>query len=124
LFFDAVRGFGRCATCHEVGGMGIPVASPIVIIPASPVELKTLTTPHVRTAALAGESFPALVISQGSKQVKLYDLTAPPPVLRTFPPGAVAVQESSMWRHATALTGYSDPELQAILIFLRAVIHP
>src|ERR1700722_7966302 len=27
LFFDATRSFARCATCHEVGGMGIPVAT-------------------------------------------------------------------------------------------------
>src|SRR5262249_37298503 len=24
LFSDAVRGFGRCSTCHEIGGLGIP----------------------------------------------------------------------------------------------------
>ncbi len=29
LFKEAVRGFGRCSTCHEVGGFGISVAAPI-----------------------------------------------------------------------------------------------
>ena len=28
LFFDAVRGFGRCSTCHEVNGIGISVTTP------------------------------------------------------------------------------------------------
>src|SRR5262245_23061367 len=50
LFFDAVRGFGRCSTCHEVNGIGIPVAAPIVTIPANAAELKALTTPRVSTA--------------------------------------------------------------------------
>src|ERR1019366_2291683 len=33
LFYEAARSFGRCATCHEVNGMGIPVATPIAVVP-------------------------------------------------------------------------------------------
>ena len=36
LFFDAVRGFGRCSTCHEVNGIGISVATPIAKFPPMP----------------------------------------------------------------------------------------
>ncbi len=124
LFFDAVRGFGRCATCHEADGMGMAVASPIAKVPASVAELKNLATPQIRTASASGESFPALVVSQGSKQVKLYDLTSAPPVLRTFAAGAVSLKEGSGWRHAGALAVYSDADLDAVLSFLKAVAHP
>ena len=124
LFFDAVRGFGRCATCHETDGMGIPVASPIAKVPASAAELRSLATPQVRTMTAADESVPARVVSQGSKQVKVFDLTSPPPVLRTFASGAVTVKEGSQWRHASVLAVYNDSELSAILDFLRAVAHP
>jgi mono/diheme cytochrome c family protein len=124
LFFDSVRGFGRCSTCHEADGQGIPVASPIAKIPASVAELHRLATPQVRTATIAGESFPVVVVSQASKQTKVYDLTSPPPVLRTFAPPAVTVKAGSEWRHESVMTAYADSDLQAILVFLRAVSQP
>ena len=124
LFFDSLRGFGRCATCHQVDGFGIPVASPIAKIPADAAALGQLSTPQVQTATAAGESFPALVVSQGKNQVKLYDLTSPPPVLRTLAPAAVALKETSDWRHANVAASYSDAELQRILTFLRTTVTP
>jgi mono/diheme cytochrome c family protein len=124
LFFDSVRGFARCSTCHEVAGLGIPVASAIGKIPADATALRGLATPAVHTATEAGESFPALVVSQASKQTKLYDLTQPPPVLRTFAPSAVSLKDGSDWRHSSVLSAYSDAELQSILAFLRAVAAP
>jgi mono/diheme cytochrome c family protein len=124
LFFDSVRGFARCSTCHEVDGLGIPVASPIAKIPADAAALRQLATTAVRTATEAGESFPAVVISQASKQTKLYDLTSPPPVLRTFAPSTVSLRDGSDWRHSSVLSAYSDSELQAILAFLRAAAAP
>lgn len=124
LFFDSQRGFGRCSTCHQVDGFGIPVASPIAIIPADAASMRQLATPHVETARAAGESFPALIVSQGKNQIKLYDLTSPPPVLRSLAPASVTLKEASDWRHASALSTYSDEELQAILTFLRTAIAP
>ena len=56
LFFDAVRGFGRCSTCHEVNGIGIPVATPIAKIPTDAAALRALTTPDIRTATVNGEA--------------------------------------------------------------------
>ena len=52
LFTEAVRGFGRCSTCHEVGGFGISVAGPIAKVPVSVVALKALATPNVKTGTL------------------------------------------------------------------------
>ncbi len=124
LFFDSLRGFGRCSTCHQMDGFGVPVASPIAIIPADAAALRRLATPHVETATVAGESFAALVVSQGKNQTKLYDLTAPPPVLRSLAPASVTLKQASDWQHASVLSMYSDAELQAILAYVRAAVAP
>jgi mono/diheme cytochrome c family protein len=124
LFFDAIRGFARCSTCHEVNGVGIPVATPIAKIPADPAALKALATPDVRTAAVEGEAMPALIVSQGKTRALFYDLTSVPPVLRTVNPSALKVIESSEWRHSAVIRSYDDAELTAILAYLHAAIKP
>jgi mono/diheme cytochrome c family protein len=121
LFSEAARGFGRCSTCHEVQGRGLAVAAPIRTVPVSVVALKGLTTPRVVTAMLGGESMPALVVAKKSASVVFYDLTSAPPVLRTSAPAAVETKEGSPWRHAAAVSTYTDAELTSILAYLRAV---
>ena len=120
LFSDAIRGFARCSTCHEVNGIGISVATPISQIPSSATALRTLATPQVSTATLDSESMPGLVVSNTKRAVIFYDLTIPPPVLRTMDPSAVKIAEGSSWRHASAIGSYNDQELSAILEYLRA----
>jgi mono/diheme cytochrome c family protein len=122
LFFDAVRGFGRCSTCHEANGVGIPVATPFAKIPADVPALRALATPGIRTVALDGESMPALIVSQGKTHALFYDLTSAPPVLRTVDPIALKVSEGSAWRHSTVIGAYSDSELDSILAYLRVAI--
>jgi mono/diheme cytochrome c family protein len=124
LFSDAVRSFGRCSTCHEIGGIGIPVATPMAKVPADIAALKGLSTPQVSTAALGAESMPALVVSKKASLVIFYDLTSPPPVLRTEAPASVQTRDGSTWRHASVIGAYSDAELSAILSYLRAVLKP
>jgi mono/diheme cytochrome c family protein len=124
LFSDAVRSFGRCSTCHEVGGLGIAVVTPIAKVPADAAALKALATPQVSTAVVGAESMPALVVSRKSSAVLFYDLTAPPPVLRTELPAAVQIREGSTWRHASVIGAYNDAELSAVLTYLRAVVKP
>jgi cytochrome c553 len=87
LFMDAVRGFGRCSTCHEVGEIGTSVATPIAKVPASAAELKALATPNVKTGTIDGESMPVLVLSEGKQSTEFYDLTSAPPVQRSVEPG-------------------------------------
>ena len=120
LFSEAARGFGRCATCHEVNGIGIPVATPIAVVPPNVASLRSLETPHVRTAVVDGETIPALVIGEGKRGTVLYDLTSAPPVQRSLEPGTVKIAEGGSWRHASAITSYNDAELSAILAYLRA----
>jgi mono/diheme cytochrome c family protein len=124
LFSDAVRGFARCSTCHEVNGIGIAVAAPIAKVPADAAALRALATPAVSTATLNGERMPALVLSKGSKTVIFYDLTTPPPVLHTAEPATVTIAEGSGWSHSSVIGAYDDGELGAILAYLRAVVKP
>ena len=63
LFRDATKGFGRCSTCHALGGFGVPVAGPLGKIPSTIAEIKNLVTPNVKTATVGKESMPALVLS-------------------------------------------------------------
>jgi len=124
LFYEAVRGFGRCSTCHQVDSLGIAITDPLAKIPASATALRELSTPKVVTVTADGDTFPALVLSKGLTQMKVYDLTLAPPVLRVFPAAAAKIQEGSAWRHAAAAASYSDADLEAILAFLRAVGQP
>jgi mono/diheme cytochrome c family protein len=122
LFTDAVRGFGRCSTCHQIGGRGISVAPPIAEVPVSVAALKALTTPGVKTGALDGESMPVLVLSDGAQSTLFYDLTSVPPVQRNELPGSVKFSAGSTWRHSSVIGAYDDAELRAILAYLRAAI--
>jgi mono/diheme cytochrome c family protein len=124
LFRDAVRGFGRCSTCHEVGGLGISVAPPIAKVPASVADLKALATPSVKTGTTGGESMPVLVLSEGKQSTVFYDLTSAPPVQRNADPGSVRFTDGSNWRHSSVIGAYNDSELAAILTYMRAVIKP
>lgn len=123
LFSDAARGFSRCSTCHEVGGLGIPVAAPVQNIPPNAAALRALATPRVVTATIGGESMPALIVASKSASVLLYDLTTPPPVLRNELPSSVRTQEGSAWRHSAVIGSYSDAELDAVLAYLRAAVQ-
>jgi mono/diheme cytochrome c family protein len=124
LFSDSVRGFGRCSTCHEAGGIGIPVATPFTKVPADVAAFKALATPQVSTATLGADSMPALVVGKKANAMIFYDLTIPPPVLRTESPTSVQTRDGSTWRHASVIGSYTDAELAAILIYLRAVVKP
>jgi len=122
LFMDAVRGFGRCSTCHEVGEIGTSVATPIAKVPPSAVELKALATPDVKTGTIDGESMPVLLLSEGKQGTVFYDLTSVPPVQRNVEPGSVKFTDRSNWRHSSVIQAYDDSELAAILTYLKAAI--
>jgi mono/diheme cytochrome c family protein len=119
LFSDSTKSFGRCSTCHQVGGFGIPVAPPVHDVPLTVAELKTLKTPRVVTATVGSESMPALIVAKKSNSVAFYDLTLPPPVLRTVTPKEFDSREESAWKHSSVIGAYSDADLTAILAYLR-----
>jgi mono/diheme cytochrome c family protein len=117
LFFDSVRGVARCATCHEADGMGIAVA-PMKSVPR---DLRAVSSDRVRSAAVDGDRFPALIVSQGGRRTVVYDLTTLPPVLRTVDAGSLKIDGPAGWQHPTA--AYNESELESILDYLRSVIH-
>ena len=123
LFFDAYdKGIKRCSTCHEMEGIGIPVAAPIQDIPGSVRALKNLATAEVHTVVISDESMPALILSQGVAGTLLYDLTSVPPVLRTIQPGIdLEIEDMSNWQHRDFIQAYSDQELSLVLDFLNAI---
>jgi mono/diheme cytochrome c family protein len=123
LFSDALRGFGRCSTCHEFNEIGIPVATPIASVPASVQALRELATPSVHTAMVGNQTMPALVINDGSRAKVFYDLTTAPPVLHTAQPGTVTLRDGSDWRHVSMLGSYNDAELGLILEYLRSAVR-
>jgi mono/diheme cytochrome c family protein len=124
LFTEAVRGFGRCSTCHEIAGFGISVAQPIAQVPASVAALKALATPNVKTGTMDGESMPVLVLSESKQGTLFYDLTSAPPVERNARPGSVKFEDGSNWRHSSVMGAYNDAEMGAILTYLREAIKP
>jgi mono/diheme cytochrome c family protein len=124
LFSDALRSFDRCSTCHEINGVGIPVTTPIRDVPEDVEALRRLRTPQVRTASADGETMPALVVSKASRAAIYYDLTTPPPVLRTVPPASVTFTDGSSWQHSSVIGSYTNGELALVLTYMRAVTGP
>ena len=124
LFFDATRE-ARCGTCHEAGGRGISIGPDLLALgdalPATLVEkTRSRRSLHVLRARLAdGQSFAALRVAQEDEEVKLYDLTTIPPVLRTFLSGQIeSLAHDGSWEHGTVAVEYSDDELGSIINYL------
>jgi mono/diheme cytochrome c family protein len=120
LFFDPAR--ENCGVCHSVGGRGIAVAPDLAGTQEITLSDIEATRPrHVVTAKLrSGEEFPALPGERDEDQVRLYDLTLAPPVLRTFARSEVgSLVPTSTWRHSDFIRDYSRSELEAIVRYLR-----
>jgi mono/diheme cytochrome c family protein len=119
LFFDPVRGVQRCGTCHSLEGWGAAVGPNLA---ASRVSLQSLRNGAgtVRTARTRdGESFPAAEAEPRPGWVRVFDLTSPPPVLRTFPAGFLTWSGNPAWKHEAATASYSDADLAAIAEYLK-----
>ena len=117
LFFDPAR-LGSCGTCHLHDGWGVEIGPSIA--QAAPQDISG-PPKRVKTAQPLGENpFPALVVGETKEEVRLYDLTVPPPVLRTFSPREVKLSAGTTWTHAAVTRIYSDQELEAILTYLRS----
>ena len=127
LFFDATRGV-RCATCHFLGGMGIPIGPDLKRMGLKdPTLLLSLIrsnqSQHVLTARMKnGEVFPALRATQNKQWVKLYDLTSPLPVLRTLERSEItSIAPANDWGHESVVRHYKDRELATIISYLQWV---
>jgi mono/diheme cytochrome c family protein len=121
LFFDAAR-TGACGSCHELDGWGVPVGPDLAATqPGKSADLREVTTHRVVTAHPEGERpFPALVVERGDARVRIYDLTGPLPVLRSFAASQLTLDADSSWRHEQATRIYTNGELETIARYLRA----
>jgi mono/diheme cytochrome c family protein len=125
LFFDATRGT-RCGTCHAVGGMGNAVGPNLARLTAAQAKavgdaIRASQPRTVRTVRLRkGESFPAIAVD--AKAGKYFDLTTPPPVLRTVEPAQlISANGRARWSHSTIVKGYSGEEIEAVARYIRWV---
>ena len=119
LFSDPVR--ENCAVCHAVGGRGIAIAPELTAASDLLSRVHSTGSRHVLTASLqTGEQFPALLVSRTDSEVRLYDLTSTPPVLRTFAKSQLlSLEQNSGWRHDDISRSYSAAELEDIVAYLR-----
>ncbi|HUQ95970.1 MAG TPA: cytochrome c [Bryobacteraceae bacterium] len=119
-FFDAARGV-RCGTCHLVEEWGAAVGPNLAASPPQSVAaIRSVKAASVKTAVTSsGERFPALQVDRNASRVLLYDLTAAPPVLRTYSPGDVTLESNSNWSHSQAIQSYKDADLLNIVSYLR-----
>jgi mono/diheme cytochrome c family protein len=120
LFFDASR-TGACGSCHELDGWGVPVGPDLS---ASRIpDLRSIVATHAMTARPRGGEppFPALLVERTGPRVRVYDLTATIPVLRTFATSQIVLEPAGAWRHDQVLRLYTPRELELIVTYLRSL---
>jgi mono/diheme cytochrome c family protein len=120
LFFDAAR-TGACGSCHELDGWGVPVGPDLAAAPPERfADLREVPAHRVATARPTGERpFPALVVERTDARVRVFDLTGPLPVLRSFATSQLSLDANSSWRHEQATHIYTNSELETIARYLR-----
>jgi hypothetical protein len=60
------------------------------------------------------------LIERTASRVRVYDLTAPIPVMRTFAASQI-VLDAGTWRHDQTLRPYNSHELELILSYLQSL---
>ncbi len=120
LFFDAAR-MGGCGACHELQERGVPIGPGLSAL--KPQQLQNLRpgpkSSTVTARTTGGEEFPALVVEQTAQRIRIYDLSSPLPVLRSFTPSQIALVPGSAWQHQDATRLYSDEQLETIAGYLK-----
>jgi hypothetical protein len=115
---------GGCGKCHELDGRGSPVGPNLRA--SAPEQLRNLRavartqaqTRVVTAHPLEEDAFPAVVAEQTPQRIRVYDLSSPLPVLRTFQPERVRITPGSAWLHASATQIYSAGDLESLISYL------
>ena len=120
LFFDAAR-TGACGSCNELDGWGVPVGPDLARLARERFnDLREVAVQSVVTARPAGEApFAAVAVERSETRVRVYDLTAVIPVLRSFAAARITIEPGTAWRHAQAAHNYTTGELEIIAGYLR-----
>jgi len=99
----------------------VAVAPDVARLPAQRFgDLRDIPVRNVVTARPAAEApFAAVVVERTERRVRVYDLTAEIPVLRTFRAASVTIEPGAEWRHWQAAGRYTAAELETIAGYLR-----
>ena len=102
--------------------MGADIAPGLTSI-ANVETLRGIRATRVRTAQVQGEppEFPVIVAQLTPEVIRVFDLSSPLPVLRTFPASQVTLKDGSTWAHSSAVARYTQRELELVLTYIRAV---
>jgi len=120
LFFDPVRGT-RCGTCHAVEAWGQAVGPNPVGASLQVADLRNGKGTQVQLARVGADTFPAVLIESKGGRTKVFDLTLPPPVARSFDTKDVRFSGGANWKHSELVKSYSDADLTAIAEYLKWV---
>ena len=94
------------------------------LAPAHFRNLRQMSRTRVVMASTVDEDpFPAIVAEQTPQLIRVYDLSSPLPVLRTFQPSQVRIMPGSEWSHATATQTYSEIDLESISDYLTWLVR-
>jgi mono/diheme cytochrome c family protein len=118
LFFDSLR-IARCSTCHLVEGKGTAVGPNLAAGSPSAQLIRDGRPGSVRQVRAGDDTFPALLVDQRGDWTRVYDLTVAPPVLRTVHEKTLHWSSGSSWKHAVAVSSYSEADLRAIAGYLQ-----
>lgn len=132
LFFDLTNQ-KRCSICHQLGSQGAAIGPNLATATAKPVEdvLRDITNPGASIAAgfeqtvvvmKSGETIAGIKKDDEARLIRLYDMAAIPPPLRTIYRDQIRSEakraKSSMPEDYAKI--YSPDELNAIVEFLKS----
>ena len=133
LFFDSGNDL-NCAYCHRVRGMGSEVGPDLSGLSDRPSReiLRDIVLPGYRLSAgkqlfklttVAGERLTVLKASEDDQQVKVYDVTGLPPVLRTLQRDQIQALEPQSGSPIPETYGqhYTLKQLLDLVSFLKSV---
>ena len=127
LFFDAAKS-SRCSVCHRLAGVGLAIGPDLTKWRGSKLAnvLRNVKPKNVSAVKMKDGEILTAVIAERTKQVvRMYDMTATPPVLRSFSAAEVgAITPARQWAHTGALKDYKGTDLEAIGKYLGWMAAP
>jgi mono/diheme cytochrome c family protein len=118
LFFDS-KG---CGSCHSMSGRGTEVGPDLSHVPEEKLlsGIRSTQSSRVRLIKLKdGESFPASGVVEDGNFVRVFDLTAPPPVRRTLEKAEIESIAVANWSHQSVAAGYTPEQLADLVAYIR-----
>jgi hypothetical protein len=125
IFFDESRST-KCATCHQMEKAGNSIApdlTRIARISPKALEISILSTRTVYVKEIElkiKRKFPALIQSETTRDVVLYNLSRIPPEKMVVEKMAIqAIRDNGTWVHPPESTGYTRDQLADVIAYIR-----